>query len=79
MKKVILGVLIGILALTLFVWFNGSRYVKVFGTKTIDAGEKIEKIEKEMREKAKGAEKSVKKTLDRTVDATKEKVKKIMP
>lgn len=79
MKKVMLGILIGVFVLILFVYFGGSRYVKSFGTKTEEAGEKLEKIEKEMREKAKGAKKSVEKSFDKTVDTTKEKVKKIIP
>lgn len=74
MKKFLLGVLIGSIVLFAFVYLGGARYVKIFGTKTEEAGGKLEHVEKEMKE---GAE-TAKKTVEKTVEKTKEKVKKFM-
>lgn len=52
MKKVLLGIVIGIAVLAAFLYFGGGRYLRVFGAKTEEAGVKLEKYEKEMKKEA---------------------------
>ena len=82
MKKFILGVIIGILALAAFLYFGGPKYLKIFGAKTEEAGERLERYEKGLKHTAEEAKESVgktvektKKVVDKTVDKTTEKVK----
>lgn len=86
MKKVILGILLGVVVLAVFLYFGGSKCLRAFGSKTEEAGVKLEKYEKQFREKTDEAGKTVKetavsakKTAARTYDKTKEKVKEYMP
>ncbi|MBI2412159.1 MAG: hypothetical protein HYV24_03010 [Deltaproteobacteria bacterium] len=60
MKKVLLGIIIGIIALAAFLYFGGGRYLRVFGAKTEEAGEKLEKYEKEMKKEAEVIKESAK-------------------
>lgn len=71
MIKVFLGIILGIIVLTGFVYFGGAKYLKSLGTKTEAAGEKLEKVERQLKESTKDAKKSV--------DRTAEKMKKYVP
>ena len=89
MKKFILGVIIGVLALAAFLYFGGPKYLKIFGAKTEEAGERLERYEKGLKHTAEEATEKVKATAEtvkekageakesvgKTVDKTKEKVK----
>lgn len=82
MKKILFGFVIGVAALVVFLYFGGARYVKLFGAKTEQAGEKLEAYEKEMKEKTREAEKKVQDTAKgakKAVDRTREKVKEYIP
>jgi CHASE3 domain sensor protein len=90
MKKFILGVLIGILALAAFLYFGGPKYLKIFGAKTEEAGERLEKYEKGFKHTADEAAETVKETaqtvkekagaakesVEKTVEKTKKAVNK---
>jgi hypothetical protein len=71
MKKLLIGILIGVAILFTFIVLGGGRYVKTLGVKTEEAGEKLEKFGKRIKKTTKSA----KKTLDETTD----KVKKYVP
>ncbi len=71
MSKVLLGIILGIIVLAGFVYFGGAKYLRSLGTKTEEAGVKLEKVEKQLKESAKGAKKSAEKTA--------EKVKRYVP
>lgn len=78
MKKILFGFILGLAALFLFLYFGGAKYVKTFGHKTEQAGEKLEGYEKQIKEKTEGAEKAVKETAGsakKAAEKTKEKVK----
>ena len=89
MKKFILGVIIGILALAAFLYFGGPKYLRIFGAKTEEAGERLERYEKGLKHTAEEATEKVKETaetvkekageakesVDKTVDKTTDKVK----
>ena len=82
MKKLILGFILGVIVLAVFLFIGGARYLKVFGAKTEEAGTKLERVEKEMKESAKSAEKTAvvaKDKVKKTAVETKEKVKKYIP
>jgi hypothetical protein len=57
--------------IVLFVFFGGGEYLKKFGSKAEDAGEKMTVYEEGMKD-------AVKKTKD-TVEESREAVKKYMP
>jgi hypothetical protein len=71
MFKIFIGILLGILILVGFAYFGGSKYLKTAGVKTEQAGEKLELVEKQIKQSADSA----KKTVSRTAD----KVKKLVP
>ncbi len=80
-KKLILGVFIGAVILVLFIIFGGARYVRIFGAKTEEAGRKLEKLEKQVKESAEEARKKaaytaegIKETFEKTTDKVKEYV-----
>lgn len=77
MKKVLFGFILGLLALVLFLYFGGAKYLKTFGHRTEQAGEKLEGYERQIKEKAEGAGKAVKETAGsakKAAEKTKEKV-----
>lgn len=90
MKKFIIGVVIGVVALAAFLYFGGPKYLKAFGSKTEQAGENLEKYEKELKHTADDAKEAVKdtaesvketakdarKAVNKTVDTTKKAVGK---
>lgn len=78
-KRLILGVVIGAIALLLFIFFGGAKYVRIFGVETEKAGRKLEKIEKKVRssaeaarEKADDAAAEIKDTVDKASARVKE-------
>ena len=64
MKKFILGVIIGILALAAFLYFGGPKYLRIFGAKTEEAGERLERYEKGLKHTAEEATEKVKETAE---------------
>lgn len=72
MKKFILGFFLGIAVLFAFLYFGGARYVKVFGVKTEEAGEKLEKYEKQIKESAGTTGEKVKETAKSAGETVKE-------
>lgn len=77
MKKILLGFILGALVLFLFLYFGGAKYLKTFGQKTEQAGEKLEGYEKQIKEKTEGAGKAVRETAEsakKAAEKTKEKV-----
>jgi hypothetical protein len=78
LKKLILGVIIGAIALLLFIFFGGAKYVRIFGVETEKAGRKLEKIEKKVRKGAEAAKEKVGYAAEEvrdTVDKASSKVK----
>jgi hypothetical protein len=75
MKNFILGVIIGVVALFVFLSLGGGRYLKTFGAKTEEAGARIERYEKDIKKATRGAEEAIKDT----VDAAKKKAAEHMP
>lgn len=74
MIRIFLGIIIGIAILAGFVYFGGSKYLKTFGAKTEQAGERMEGYEKTLKTTAKDA----KQTVEKTIDTTKEKVRGVV-
>lgn len=72
--KFIFGVCIGIAALLVLLYFGGAKYVTALGRGTESVGERLEKLERPVQQKAQEATKSAGKTLDRTKDAVKKAV-----
>lgn len=75
MKKFIFGVLIGISFLVLFIYFGWAKYLKTFGARTEEAGQKLEGYQKPVQETAKTVKKAVDKTYDKTRETVKEYIK----
>ncbi len=75
MKKVIFGFFLGVIALALFLYFGGAKYVKAFGSKTEEAGSRLEVYEKKMKESTKDAKTSVKETAEEAKETVEEKAK----
>lgn len=73
MKKVILGFFLGIIALGLFLYFGGGRYVKALGVKTEEAGTRLETYEKKMKETTKDAGSTVKEKTEGAKETVEEK------
>lgn len=65
MFKIFIGILLGIAILIGFVYFGGAKYLKTAGVKTEQAGEKLELVEKQIKQGAESAKKSVGKTAER--------------
>lgn len=65
MMKIFLGVILGIIILAAFVYFGGAKYMRTFGAKTEEAGAKLEKVERQMKEGAESAKKTVTKTAEK--------------
>ena len=57
--RFLFGLIIGVLALAAFLYFGGPEYLKAFGSKTEQAGTKLEKYEKEIKSTAKEAKEVV--------------------
>ncbi len=90
MKKFLIGLAIGIIALGAFLYFGGPGYLKLIGSKTEQAGERLEKYEKSFKRTADEAKEAVKDTaetvkekagdakeaFDKTVSKTKKTVDK---
>ena len=74
MKRIALGIIIGIIFFLVFVFAGGSEYLKRFGQKTEEAGEKLEVYEKEFK---KGAEEAIEK-LEESSERAKEAVKEVI-
>ena len=67
--RFLFGLIIGVLALAAFLYFGGPEYLKAFGSKTEQAGTKLEKYEKEIKSTAKEA----KEVFGDTAETVKEK------
>ena len=88
MIKFILGVLIGILALAAFLYLGGPKYMQIFGAKTEEAGQRLEKYEKGLKHNTEEAAETVKETAEtvkekagaakESVGKTVEKTKKVV-
>ncbi|MEE9614895.1 MAG: hypothetical protein V3W31_08120 [Thermodesulfobacteriota bacterium] len=78
MKKILMGIVIGVVLFALFLYFGGSEYVKDFGRKTEESGEKLEVYEKEFRESAEKAKETLVETGEKareTFDKSREKAR----
>ncbi|MEE8575541.1 MAG: hypothetical protein V3T30_09025 [Thermodesulfobacteriota bacterium] len=69
--KLGIGLLVGIIAIILFIYFGGGEYLKKFGAETEKAGKEVIEYEKDMK-------KTVKKVKD-TVEDKKKKARKYIP
>lgn len=84
--RVLLGMVLGIFIFMLFLFFGGAEYLKKFGQRTEEAGVKLERYEKDLKEAVEKAkeravetgEKTEEKVIE-TYEGTKEKVKEYMP
>ncbi len=86
MKKILLGIILGIIMCVLFLYFGGSEYVKDFGRKSIEVGEELEAYEESLKDAADRARETVeeegekvRETVEEKLDETKEKVKEYIP
>jgi ABC-type arginine transport system permease subunit len=50
MKNFLLGIVIGIIVIILFIYFGGGRALKSLGMMTTDLGERIETVEKSLKD-----------------------------
>lgn len=71
MKKLILGFVLGVAAVTAFLYLGGSKYLIVAGEKAEEAGRTLQKVEKKLKD---GTEEATE-----TVNQATEKIKKLMP
>lgn len=82
MKKLVLGFILGVLALALFVYYGGGDYLKAAGSKTEEAGEALKVYEKKMRKSIEGVREKAGDTAEKTrekVDSTREKARDLVP
>ncbi len=82
MKRIILGIVLGIFIFLLFLYLGGPEFLKKLGQRTEEAGIKLEKYEKELKEGVEKAKEAVEETredtakeADKTLRKTKEKMK----
>ncbi len=68
MKRILLGIIIGIIAFVIFIMAGGGEYLKRLGQKTEEAGRRLESYEKRLKS-------SVKETKQR-IETLKEKTEK---
>lgn len=71
MKKIIIGMFLGIILLYLFIYFGGADYLKIFGKKTEQAGEGLKQYEKNVKDTTK--------SIKRTIKDAEEKIKERLP
>lgn len=64
MKKVLFGFLLGIIAITAFLYFGGPGYVKLAGSKTEEAGARLEKYEEGLKHTAQEAKEAITDTAE---------------
>lgn len=64
MKKFIIGVIIGIVVLAAFLYLGGPKYMKIFGAKTEEAGERLERYEKGLKQTTDEAAEKLKDTAE---------------
>ena len=81
MIRLFFGGVAGIVLLGLFFYLGGPRYLTVLGVKTEQTGEKLETYEKEIKDSAEKAGKTVKKKsiaakkkVDESLEKAKEKI-----
>lgn len=82
MARLFFGGLAGIVLLAVFFYFGGPKYLKAFGAKTEETGQRLEKYEKRIKdstEKAGETVKEARKTVNETFEKAKEKIKEYMP
>ncbi len=70
MKKLILGIIIGIVLLVLFVYFGGGRYLQQAAKEAEKAGGEIEQYEKKLKESAKKVEHGIEKVKEKIKEKT---------
>ncbi|MCK4739084.1 MAG: hypothetical protein KAT46_03970 [Deltaproteobacteria bacterium] len=88
MKRIILGIIVGLILFVVFVFAGGSEYLIKFGQKTEKAGERLQSYEKKIKKDAEkivegsgkaakdiveGAKKAAKKATDDAVEEAVEK------
>lgn len=76
MLRIIAGVILGVVFFAAFLYLGGGEYVKRFGAKTEEVGEKLETYEKDVRkgaEKAKDTIGDAKEKASRAFEKTREK------
>ncbi|OGP15306.1 MAG: hypothetical protein A2054_02015 [Deltaproteobacteria bacterium GWA2_55_10] len=64
MKKFLFGLVIGIVALGAFLYFGGPKYLKLIGSKTEQAGERLEKYERSFKHTADEAKEAASDTAE---------------
>ncbi|MCP3677573.1 MAG: hypothetical protein GY721_08315 [Deltaproteobacteria bacterium] len=62
MKRLFLGIIIGICLFFLFLYFGGADYLREFGSKTEDVGRELKQYERGIKESADRAKEIVEKT-----------------
>ncbi|MFQ5586123.1 MAG: hypothetical protein ACE5GF_04800 [Thermodesulfobacteriota bacterium] len=62
MKRILLGIIIGLCLFFLFLYFGGADYLRDFGSKTEEVGRDLKQYEKGVKESAEKAKKIVEKT-----------------
>jgi len=69
--KFFLGMCIGAAAILVLLYLGGAKYVTAFGRGTERVGERLEKLERPVQEKAQEAKKTAGKTFEKTKDVVK--------
>ena len=76
MLRIVAGIILGVVFFAAFFYFGGGEYVRRFGTKTEEVGQKLETYEKDVRkgaEKAKDTLGDTKEKASRAFEKTREK------
>ncbi|MBI5970096.1 MAG: hypothetical protein HY884_02960 [Deltaproteobacteria bacterium] len=69
--KFFIGMCIGAAAILVLLYFGGAKYVTAFGRGTEGVGRRLEKLERPVQEKAQEVKKTAGKTIEKTKDAVK--------
>lgn len=78
MKKIFYGILLGILALVLFVYFGGGDYLRAVGEGADEAGKIVQGYEKRLKKGIDSAKETAE-DANRKVEETTERLKEIIP
>lgn len=76
MLRIAAGIILGVVFFAAFLWFGGGEYVRRFGLKTGEVGQKLETYEKDVRkgaEKAKDTLEDAREKASRAFEKTREK------
>ncbi len=77
MKKILLGIIIGIVAFVIFIMSGGGEYLKRLGQKTEEAGKRLETYERKLKRSVKDTKERIKSLKEKTEKKAKDTIKEI--